>query len=341
MKSIPVTEAVGMVLGHDVTRIIPGKEKGPAFRKGHIIRKEEIPVFLDMGKENIFVIDLAAGMVHEDEAAGRIARCAAADGIGLTDPVEGRVNLIAKMDGLLKINQKALKEINGLGQVAFATLHSFQPVNAGQCVAGTRVIPLTIEDDKIVAVERICQETYPVVQVRPFKPYRVGMVTTGSEVYHGRIKDKFGPVVRKKFEALGSRVVRQILVADDLKMTVDAISELIAQGAQMVVVTGGMSVDPDDRSPTSIRAAGGRVIFYGAPVFPGAMFMLAKIGRVPVVGLPGCVMYYRTSIFDLIVPRILAGEPVTSEDIAAMGHGGFCSGCQTCRYPMCSFGKGS
>jgi molybdopterin biosynthesis enzyme len=165
-------------------------------------------------------------------------------------------------------------------------------------------------------------------------------VTTGSEVFHGRIPDSFGPVVTAKFEALGSRIIRQVLVSDDAAQTAAAIRGLLDEGAQMVVVTGGMSVDPDDRTPAAIRAAGARVVTYGAPVFPGAMFMLAHIGDVPVLGLPGCVMYCRTSIFDLVVPRLAAGETVTREDLVRLGHGGFCSSCPECRYPLCGFGSG-
>lgn len=340
MKAIPVADAVGMVLGHDVTRIIPGKEKGPAFKKGHIIREEEIPEFLSMGKENIFVFDMAPGMIHENAAAGRLVRAAAGAGIRLSEPAEGRVNLIAETDGLLKIDVDALKRVNSIGQIAFSTLHSYQPVRAGQTVAGTRVVPLIIDEKEIVKAEKTCEAIFPMIQVKAFKPCRVGVVTTGSEVYHGRIKDGFGPVVEKNFKALGSRVIRQILVSDDREMTVRAIHELIEGGAEMVMVTGGMSVDPDDQTPASIRDAGGQVISYGAPIFPGAMFMLATIGDVPVAGLPGCVMYYKTSIFDLVIPRLLAGETTTRDDIAAMGHGGLCNGCDVCHYPACGFGKG-
>ncbi|WP_281492048.1 molybdopterin-binding protein [Desulfosarcina cetonica] len=293
-----------------------------------------------MGKANIFVLDLPEGMLHEDDAAGRLARAAVGSGIRLSGPLEGKVSLIAQADGLLKIDVPALTRVNAVGQITFATLHTSQPVSAGQTVAGVRVVPLIIDAHTITAAEAICAKAAPLIQVKPFKARRVGVVTTGSEVYHGRIKDQFGPVLEKKFNALGSRVMRQILVSDDPQMTVEAIHTLIAEGADMVMVTGGMSVDPDDQTPASIRAAGARVISYGAPVFPGAMFMLATIGDVPVAGLPGCVMYYRTSIFDLVMPRLLAGETITAEDIAAMGHGGLCAGCADCRFPLCGFGKG-
>jgi molybdopterin biosynthesis enzyme len=214
-------------------------------------------------------------------------------------------------------------------------------VKQGQGVAGTRIIPLSTEEANVLAVESVCRTFQPVIEVRPFLPFRVGMVTTGSEVYSGRIKDGFGPVVSEKFRELGSGVFRQILVSDELDMTVSAIHELLAEGAGMIAVTGGMSVDPDDQTPSAIVAAGGEVVTYGAPVLPGAMFMLAYIGKVPVVGLPGCVMYHRASVFDLVVPRLLAGEVLVRGDILQLGHGGYCSSCKTCRYPLCAFGKQS
>ena len=339
MKTVPVESAVGMVLGHDVTQIIPGKVKGPAFRKGRIIQAEDIPKLLDMGKRNIYVFDLTEGWVHEDDAALRIAKAAIGKHLLLTDPVEGKVNLVAETNGLLKINIAALKAINAIEDVIFATLHTHRPVTQNAHVAGTRIIPLVTGKEKIEDVENLCRRHHPIVEILPYDSYRVGIITTGSEVYHGRIEDKFGPVIYRKFEALGSTVLRQVFVSDDIEMTANAVRELIADGAQMIAVTGGMSVDPDDLTPAGIRAAGGKVVTYGAPVLPGAMFMLAHIGEIPVVGLPGCVMYHQTSIFDLVVPRLLAGLTVTRDDIIAMGHGGFCAGCDPCRYPNCAFGK--
>jgi molybdopterin biosynthesis enzyme len=339
LQEIAVTDAVGMVLGHDVTRIIPGQEKGPAFRRGHIIQPTDVDEFLDIGKAHVYVIDLDEGYLHEDEAARRIAAAAAGPGIGLNPPSEGRINLTALTDGLLKIDTQTLARLNGLGEIAFATLHSHHRVRAGQPVAGTRVVPLVVATEAVAEAEALLKENSPLIQVKPFRALAVGMVTTGSEVYSGRIKDGFGPVVRKKFHALGSRILRQVFVSDDVEMTADAIGALIAEGAEMVVVTGGMSVDPDDRTPAAIRAAGGQTVTYGAPTFPGAMFMLAYIGEHPVLGLPGCVMYHHASIFDLVVPRLLAGERVRREDVAGMGHGGFCAGCKRCRYPVCGFGK--
>jgi len=341
MKVVPVQESVGMVLGHDVTRIVPGKFKGRAFKKGHIIQPEDIPELLEIGKEHVYVLELQDGFLHENEAAERIAQAAAGQGIEITEPVEGRVNMVAAYRGLLKVNVDALYHINSIEEMAFGTLHTNQQVTRKRTVAGTRIIPLLIEEEKIQKVEAICGRNHPVIQVKPFLRFRVGLVITGSEVYHGRIEDKFGPVVKAKFSDLGSRVLREVLVSDSVSLTAKAIQELIDEGVEMVAVTGGMSVDPDDQTPAGIRAAGGNVITYGSPIFPGAMFMLAYIGDVPIVGLPGCVMYYKASVFDLVVPRLLAGEAVTRADIVALGHGGFCASCPECRYPICPFGKGS
>ncbi len=340
MKIVPVQEAVGMVLCHDITQIIPGEFKGRAFKKGHVVRQEDIPKLLDIGKQNLYVWEVNKDLLHEDEAAIRIASSAAGSGITLTEPKEGKVNLIANYSGLLKVNTEVLYSINEMEEVMFATLHTNQIVNQNKAVAGTRIIPLVINANKIQNIEKICRNNYPLVEVKPFQAKRVGIVTTGSEVYHGRIQDKFGPVVTRKIEALGSTVFRQIFVSDSIEMIVDAINQLLREGAELITVTGGMSVDPDDVTPAGIRAAGGRIVTYGAPTLPGAMFMVAYLGKVPVLGLPGCVMYSRSSIFDLVVPRIMAGEEITRRDIVALGHGGLCVNCPECRYPDCGFGKG-
>lgn len=339
MKSIRVQDAAGMVLCHDITEIVPGKFKGPSFRKGHVIQNSDIEKLLDLGKRFIYVFELTKDQVHENEAAKRIAKAATGPGVYLSEPAEGKVTLSVAAKGLLKVDAPALSLINQIEDVMFATLHSNQPVEDNQPVGGTRIIPLVTEEARIQQVEAICQDYFPILQVKPFVPHRIGLIVTGSEVFEGRIKDGFGPVVEKKFNALGSRVVGYEKVSDDVDMTTKAIHDLIQKGVDMIALTGGMSVDPDDQTPASIRAAGGKVIVYGAPVLPGAMFMLAYIQNTPVIGLPGCVMYHQTSIFDLVVPRLLAGESVTRNDIVAMGHGGFCSNCDTCRFPICPFGK--
>lgn len=340
MKSIPVQEAVGKLLCHDLTRIVPGEFKGRAFKKGHVIQEADVPELLKMGKEHIYVLDLNPGDIHEDDASIRIAQAAAGPGIVLSETSEGRVNLLADGFGLLKVNEQALNRINSIEEIVFASLHSHRVVSHGHPVAGTRIVPLITREEKVLSVEAICKEAYPVLQVKPLRSIQVGVVTTGSEIFHGRITDKFGPVLRQKFEKLGSSVMEQVFVSDNVAMTVDAIRSFIDRGAGLVAVTGGMSVDPDDQTPAAIRATGARVVTYGAPAFPGAMFMLAYLGDVPIIGLPGCVMYVNASIFELVVPRILAGETIQREDIVSLGYGGYCESCSSCHFPRCGFGKG-
>jgi hypothetical protein len=338
MRQIPVQQAVGRVLFHDITRIVPGEFHGRAFKKGHIITPEDIDQLLKLGKDNIYVFELEEGLVHEDAAALRIAQAALGRGIEMLPPSEGKVRLLTTQPGLLKVKVAALDRINAIAEIVFATAHTNRRVPAGKLVGGTRIIPLYATEEKIRAVEKICRESAPLIEVVPFQTLPVGMVTTGNEVYHQRIEDKFGPVMMAKITDLGSSVLRQILVPDSVPLTVAAIHDLLAAGAGMIVVTGGMSVDPDDLTPASIRAAGGEVVTYGSPTFPGAMFMLAYLGDVPVVGVPGCAMYHKATVFDLVVPRLLAGERLTRADIAGLGHGGLCLGCADCRFPECGFG---
>jgi molybdenum cofactor synthesis domain-containing protein len=338
MKEIPVQEAVGAVLFHDITRIVPGEFAGRAFKKGHIILEDDIPKLLNLGKDNIYVLDLEEGYIHENEAAQRIATAVCGNNIRMTEPSEGKVTMKSVIRGLLKVNVEALNKINAIDEIVLATLHTNRQVTADTNIAGTRIIPLFTDEEKINQVEAVARANFPVIDIKPLRCMKVGIVTTGNEVYHGRIEDKFGPIIKKKIENLGSKVMRQILVSDNIPMTVAAIHELLNEGAEMIVATGGMSVDPDDRTPASIRAAGGKVVTYGSPTFPGAMFMLAYLDQVPIIGIPGCAMYNKATVFDLIVPRILADETVTRQDITTLGHGGLCLSCPECRYPDCSFG---
>jgi molybdenum cofactor synthesis domain-containing protein len=294
-----------------------------------------------MGKEHIYAWEVQNGLLHENEAAVRIAQAVAGRGVTLSEPKEGKVELAAERDGLLKIDVDALYEINEVEQVVLATLHSNQRVGKGKVVAGTRIIPLVIDEGTVEIIEAKRRGNAPVVEVLPFRPLRVGIVTTGSEVFHGRIKDRFGPVVARKLEEYGCEVIGQIYVSDEADRIVQAIRAFLDEGADMITVTGGMSVDPDDVTPAGIRASGGRVVTYGAPMLPGAMFMAAYIGSVPVLGLPGCVMYHGVSIFDVVLPRILAGEEISRKDIVKLAHGGLCVRCKECKYPDCGFGKGA
>ncbi|MGI9951105.1 molybdopterin-binding protein [Moorellaceae bacterium AZ2] len=343
MKKIRVEDSIGHVLAHDLTKIVPGQFKGRRFKKGHIIQPEDIPELLQMGKEHLYVLELGPGDIHEDEAALRLARAALAlddHGIELSEPREGKVNLVAGRTGLLKVNLPALQEVNQVGEVILATLHNNYPVREGQVVAGTRLIPLVTKGDVIAKVERICREAGGILKVVAYRPMRAGLITTGSEIYKGRIKDAFGPVVRAKVAQYGSQVVEEKIVPDDAEIISRSIREMAGHKLDLILLTGGMSVDPDDVTPAGIRLSGAEVVTYGAPVLPGAMFMLAYLGNIPLIGLPGCVMYYRATIFDLVLARILIGERLTREDIAGLAAGGLCLECPECRYPACPFGKG-
>ena len=338
MKEIEVEKAVGTVLAHDLTQIIPGEYKGPRYKKGHVIREEDIPLLLSMGKKHLYVVEKGDADIHEDEAARRIAQSAAGPGVLLKGPSEGKMEIFSDIDGLLKINVDLLRHLVEQDDIMFSCIKENQLVKKGMKVAGTRVIPLFVNPGVVDTAEEILNQGI-LIQVKPLRPHKVGLVTTGSEVYSGRIQDGFGPVLKKKFEALGSEVVQQYFADDDEDMISEKIHRLIQEGVDIIGVTGGMSVDPDDKTPSGIRRAGGHIVTYGAPVLPGAMFLLAYIDNIPVVGLPGCVMYARTSIFDLVVPRILAGENLTRGDIKRLAHGGLCMECAVCTYPNCGFGK--
>ena len=340
MQMIRVEDAVGSVLCHDITRIVPGEAKGPAYKKGHIVAEQDIPELLKLGKEHLYVWELKKGFVHENEAGLRVARAIADRGLSLSEPSEGKVKLVAETDGLCVIDEDRLFQINMIEEIVAATINNARPVKKGTVVAGVRVVPLVIAEEKLARVEKIAQGD-GVVTVKPFRPYRVGVITTGSEVYHGRIEDKFGPVVREKVETFGCEVIGHIIVPDDVERISAAIKTLLADGAELILTTGGMSVDPDDVTPTAIRAAGASIVTYGAPVLPGAMLMVAYLGQVPVLGLPGCVMYHKTTVFDLVLPLVLTGQTITRPTIAKLGMGGLCLECEVCRYPRCSFGTGA
>ena len=288
----------------------------------------------------VIIRDEAVCACEMRDAAARFAQAVAGTGLCWAHAGGGKVEIRAAITGLLKVNPDALEQINELGQVAAATLHSNQMVAAGRKVAGCKVVPLAFDADHISQIEQICAEHYPVLAVKALRSYKVGVVTTGDEVYYGRIKDRFGPVLTEKFRHLGSSLLQQIIVPDDIAKIVEAIHQLLSAGADMIITTGGMSVNPDDLTPAGIWAAGGNIISYGAPIMPEAMFMLAYFGKVPVLGLPGGVMHQKRTAFDLLVPRLLAGEELSRTDINKLGYGGLCIACEECRHPQCGFGKG-
>ncbi len=339
-KTVPVEKAVGMVIPHDITEIIKDKKKGVAFKKGHIIRLEDIEYLKNLGKENIYVLSLANDAIHENEAASILARALAGRGVEYTEqPVEGKITIKASIDGLLRINKEALFQFNLLGEVMCATLHDNTPVKKGEIVAATRLIPLVTSKSLIEKAEKAALMADTVVEVLALPRKKVGLVITGSEVFYGRIEDRFEQVLRQKLELLGSELSIVRLAPDDKDIIGAEILACIEHGAECIVTSGGMSVDPDDVTREGILKAGATNTAYGTPVLPGAMFLVGQIGQIPVLGLPACGMYHKITVFDLILPRILTGQKIGRTELAELGHGGLCRNCPTCRYPVCDFGK--
>lgn len=340
MKCINTTDAVGHVLCHDITRIVKDVVKDTAFRKGHIVTEEDIPVLLSLGKDHLYVWEKDENTLHEDEAAQILYEVCKNENMHPTAVKEGKIELVADCDGLFRVDVERLDLINEIDEIMIATRHTNTAVKKGDRLLGTRVIPLVIEKEKMEQVKKTAGGT-PLVSLTPYKAMKVGIVTTGNEVYYGRIKDTFTPVIIEKLKSYGMEVFGQILCDDSMERITAAILELKEKGADMILCTGGMSVDPDDRTPGAIKNTGARIVSYGAPVLPGAMFLLAYFeDGTPLMGLPGCVMYAKATVFDLVLPRVAAGMEVTKKDLAHMGNGGFCLGCKTCHYPNCSFGKG-
>lgn len=342
MKEIRTEDAVGHVLCHDITQIIKDKKKGVLFKKGHVVQEEDISVLLSVGKEHLFVWEKQEGILHENEGAEILYHICAGEHMHGTEVSEGKIELIADCDGLLKIRRDALRSVNRLGEMMIASRHGDFPVKKGNKIAGTRIIPLVIEKEKM---DRACEAAgpEPIFSILPYQKKKVGIITTGSEVQKGIIQDTFTPVLREKLAEYPTEVMGQTLPGDDrMQITVD-IRKFIDDGADMVLLSGGMSVDPDDRTPGAIKDAGVRIVTYGAPVLPGAMLLVSyyeKDGkRIPVVGLPGCVMYAKRTVFDLILPRLMADDEIHAEEIAAYGEGGMCLNCSTCTFPECGFGK--
>ena len=339
MKLIPVEEAVGQVLCHDMTQIIPGEFKGARFCKGHIVTEEDIPVLLSMGKENLYVWEMKPGILHENEAAERLCAICLGDGMARSEVKEGKIEITAEREGLFRVRSEQLVAVNSIDEIMIATRRGNTAVHPGDKLCGTRVIPLVIGEEKLTAAEEAAG-TEPLLEILPYKLKKAAVITTGSEVYHGRIEDKFTPVLVKKLAAFGIEVTEHINVDDGMDHICDAIEAVRAKDVDLILCTGGMSVDPDDNTPGAIKASGARIVTYGAPVLPGAMILLGYYeDGTPVLGLPGCVMYAAATIFDLVLPRLAAGVPLEQRDFVVLGEGGLCLGCKPCHYPNCPFGR--
>jgi hypothetical protein len=339
LRKIKLEKAIGMTIGHDLTKVVPGESKGAAFRRGHILKQEDIPELLSMGKEHIYVIEEEEGEIHEEEAALRIAKAVASSDMEITKPREGKVNIKATTFGLLKINKALLQEVNSIPNISLATIHENTVCRPGAIFAGTKIIPLYIPEAKLNKVEELCQRKGKVFQIIPFEEKKVGIIITGNEVYKGIIKDKFGDYLKNKIEPLGSIINHQRIVPDDEDIIAQAILDTRNKDSEVIIVCSGLSVDPDDVSVDGVEKSGATIVSYGAPVMPGAMFLLAMLGDIPILGAPAAVIFNQTTIIDVILPRILAGERISRQDIVDMGYGGLCLDCTTCVYPLCPFCK--
>ncbi len=339
MKLIKTEDAVGHILCHDITQIIKDVKKDAVFRKGHIVTAEDIPVLLSMGKENLYVWEYNENMLHENEAAEILLKLCMNENMSRSAVKEGKIELTADIDGVFCVDSKRLLAVNSLGEMMIASRHGGFPVKKGDKLAGMRVIPLVIEKEKMRRAEKTAGDK-PLFELKPYILKKAAVITTGSEVYKGLINDDFTPVIIEKLAEYGAEITYHALCSDDSAMITENINKAAADGAELVICTGGMSVDPDDRTPLAIKNSGAEVVTYGAPVLPGAMFMLAYKGDVPVMGLPGCVMYSGRTVFDIVLPRILAGIRLCAEDIYSLGEGGLCLSCKSCIFPDCGFGKG-
>lgn len=352
MRLIKTVDAEGTVLCHDITQIIKGVTKDAVFRKGHVVTKEDIPVLLSVGKDQLYVWEKEEGMLHENDGAEILCAMCKGEHMERSQAKEGKIELTAACDGLLKVHSKGLYAVNSFGQMMIATRHGNFAVKKGDKLAGTRIIPLVIEEEKMEAARQAAMEATggkPILELKPFAHKKVGIVTTGNEVFYGRIKDTFTPVIEEKLKAFDTEVIDHVIWNDDDQKVTASILSMIEKGADVVICTGGMSVDPDDKTPLAIKNTGARIVSYGAPVLPGAMFLLAylkveKAGgasrTAAIMGLPGCVMYAKRTIFDLVLPRVMADDEVTAGDLAGLGQGGLCLNCPVCTFPNCGFGKG-
>ena len=337
MKKINVQDAIGMELCHDITEMNDGF-KGVAFKRGHVIRQEDVEHLLNLGKRTVFVWEEQAGEIHEDDCARRMAAMAPVKGAHYTEPAEGKVLLLADQRGMFRVNTELLKRLNSIGDITISTLPDHYPVERGARLASMRIVPLVTKEEQILEAERLCARE-KLLDLRPYQPKKLGVIITGSEVYSGRIRDKFEPVVRAKMEQYPCEILAVTICDDDLDMIVNAAKAHLEQGADFLIFTGGMSVDPDDLTPTAVRQLGADIVTHGVPSQPGNMTLVAYLGDIPVLGVPGAAIKLPTTIFDVLLPQIFAGDRITKEELINLADGGLCQMCTECHWPNCTFGR--
>lgn len=337
MKKINVEDAVGMTLCHDITAMRDGF-KGAAFKRGHVIQQEDIERLLDLGKRTVFIWEDDAGEIHEEDCALRLAAMAPVEGAHYTEPSEGKVLLMADKRGMFRVDTELLKKVNSIGDITISTLPDHYPVEAGARLASMRIVPLVTQEQQIIDAEKLCEGT-KLLDIRPYQHKKIGVIITGSEIYTGRIKDKFEPVVRAKLSKYPSEILGVTICDDELDMIVDAARKYLDQGADFLIFTGGMSVDPDDLTPTAIRQIGADIVSHGVPSQPGNMTLVAYLGQTAMLGVPGAAISLPTTLFDVLLPQIFTGDSLTKEDLIRLGDGGLCQLCKPCHFPNCTFGR--
>lgn len=337
MKKVKVQDAIGMTLCHDITAMVDGF-KGAAFKRGHVITQEDIPKLLDIGKQHVFIWEENAGEIHEEDAARRLSQMTTVDGAHYGSVSEGKVQMFADQDGMFRVDKALLAAVNRIGDITITTLPDHYPVKAGDRLASMRIVPLVTEERQIAEAEALCagKQLY---DLRPFKPLKVGIIITGSEIYHGRIKDKFERVARAKLAHYPAEILGVHVCDDELDMIVGAGRALLAEGAELLIFSGGMSVDPDDLTPSAIREMGAEIISYGVPSQPGNMTLVAYLDQAALLGVPGAAISRPTTIFDVLLPQIFCGDPLTKDNLIRLGEGGLCQMCDNCHFPNCTFGR--
>ncbi len=339
MRKIRVEDAVGEALCHDVTAIFPDGQKGPLFKRGHVIRSEDVDKLLDIGKYHVFVWEEGADEVHEEDAALLITHAISGANISFSGPVEGKCQLFSQIDGLFKVNSEGLKRINRVPDFTIPSLPTNTPVSEGLRLAGARIVPLVTARSNVDEAVRLAVEYAPIFEVKPYTGIKAGIIITGSEIFYGRIQDAFEPILREKLSALQATVLGAVKCPDDLAAIADALAGFIAQNADIVLFTGGMSVDPDDLTPTAIRESGAAMLGRGVAMQPGNMLTMGYLQNTLLIGVPGASLHSRTTSLDLFLPRVCAGERISDEDMKDLGEGGFCLNCKVCHYPICYFGR--
>lgn len=337
MKKIRVEDAVGRTLCHDITAMRDGF-KGAAFKRGHVIVPEDIPELLNIGKQYVFIWEPQSGEIHEEDAALRMAAMAPVNLAHYTGPSEGKMQLIADSRGMFRVNTALLNRLNSIGDITISCLPDHYPVEKGARLASMRIVPLVTQEKQLLEAEQLCSREQ-LFDLLAYQPRKLGVVITGSEVYSGRIQDKFGPVVREKMRQYPCEILGIRICDDDIDMITEAAEAYLQQGADFLIFTGGMSVDPDDLTPAAVRRIGADVITHGLPAQPGNMTMVAYRNDTAILGVPGAAISLPTTMFDVMLPQIFAGVRFTKEDLIRLGEGGLCQRCGVCHFPNCTFGR--